>query len=481
VSQSVRIQSGIEAVGRESRSNKRQRRSDDTRQGPKTFRDPALSLFQSAAAAFARSGGLVAGGTTESLSDGSDFILDAEHACEERADGPEGVLTDRREALNVAQRGALCARLGLQLLTAQLTGNTSAADEIEQQMIGSTCDARWAKTLKQYVAAYGVTGNPEARVYVTPKNAENSIISIPARAKIALFGDWGTGAEPAKQILNHIRAQHPDILLHLGDIYYSGTPDECHDNFEVIVDETFDRAKKKTPAVYTLCGNHDMYSGGRGYYDLISRLNKGRAVQKASFFCLRADDYSWQLLAMDTGRNDYSPFSVNHAVTFVDPDEEAWLIERVQEFKGKTILASHHPMFSAFSAPSPKDAAGNENPINPNLKRLLDRLIAAGGNIPAWFWGHEHNLCVYESYAGLKFGRCIGHSAVPVFSADEPYEVVAGMLDPPALKSGTQTATLGDYCAHGFAILTLNGVSASVEYYQDRGGILDLHASEEIS
>ncbi len=479
--EAVRKHSGIEAVAPASRSKKRRRRADDARRGPKTFRDPVLSLFQSAAAAFARSGGAAAEGTTESLSDGSDFILDAEQACEERVDGREGVLSDGREALNVAQRGALCARLGLQLLAAQWAGNSAAADEIEQQMIGSTCDPRWAKTLKEYVAAYGVSGNPEARVYVRPKHAGKSIISVPARAKIALFGDWGTGAEPAKQILNHIRAQHPDILLHLGDIYYSGTPDECRDNFEVIVDQTFERAKTKIPAVYTLCGNHDMYSGGRGYYGLISRLNKGEAVQKASFFCLRAEDNSWQLLAMDTGRNDYSPFSVNHAVTFVDPEEEAWLIERIKDFKGKTILASHHPMFSAFSPPGPKDAAGNENPINPNLKRLFNRLIAAGGTIPAWFWGHEHNLCVYGSYSSLKYGRCIGHSAVPVFSADEPYEVVAGMLDPPVLKSGTQIATLGDYCAHGFAILTFAGVSASVEYYQDRNGTLDLHASETIS
>jgi DNA/RNA endonuclease G (NUC1) len=473
--EAVRIRSGIEAVRPEPGSNQRSRRPHDTRLGPKTFRDPVLSLFQSATAGFVRSDGGASRGTTENLSDGSNFILDAEQACQERIDGREGVVADGRETLNVAERGALCARLGLQLLTAQLMGNTAAANEIEQQMIGSTCDARWAKTLKEYVATYSVTGNPDARIYVKPKDAGNSVISIPANAKLALFGDWGTGAQPARQILEHVKARHPDILLHLGDIYYSGTPDECRDNFEAIVDGIFNRGNK-TPAVYTLCGNHDMYSGGKGYYDLIRRLNKANATQKASFFCLRAEDNSWQVLAMDTGRNDYSPFSVNHAVTFVDPEEEAWLVKRVKEFKGKTILVSHHPMFSAFSAPGPNGSA-----INPNLKRLYDRLVAAGGDIPAWFWGHEHNLCVYESYAGLKYGRCIGHGAVPVFSADEPYAVAAGMLNPPPLKPGTQIATLGDYYAHGFAILTLNGTSASVEYYQDRHGILNCHTSEAIS
>ncbi len=479
--EAVRGASGIEAVTDALRSKSSRRRIDDARLGPKTFRDPALSLFQSAAATFARSEAAKTASTHESLSDSSEFILETEQACEERLSGREGILIDGREALNVGQRAALCARLGLQLMMAKLAGNTAAAKEIEQQMIGSTCDPGWAKTLKEYAAAYGVLGNPDARIYIRPKEAGNSVITIPAGAKIALFGDWGTGAEPARRLLRHIKTKQPDILLHLGDIYYSGTPDECRENFEHIVNETFDRAKKKAPLVYTLCGNHDMYSGGRGYYDLVARLNKGKDAQKASFFCLRADDDSWQLLAMDTGRNDYNPVSIGHAVTFVDPEEEMWLIDRVKEFKGKTILVSHHPMFSAFSAPGPKDAAGNDNPINPNLKRLFDRLTQSGGTIPAWFWGHEHNLCVYESYAGLAQGRCIGHSAVPVFTADEPYEVSAGMLDPPALKSGTHIANLGDYCAHGFAMLGFNGDAASVEYYQDRNGTLELHVSETIT
>ena len=61
------------------------------------------------------------------------------------------------------------------------------------------------------------------------------VITIKANARIGLIGDWGTGAVPAKRILRQLKAQNPDVLIHLGDIYYSGTEEECRINFESIV------------------------------------------------------------------------------------------------------------------------------------------------------------------------------------------------------------------------------------------------------
>lgn len=472
----------VGAVAKRSRSTGagRRRTAGELAEGPQTFRDPLLSVFQSAAAAIAdRQDRTTSGASaTEGMAIDNNAILDAEEACIAALEGRGLSLPGEEEALDLGARAALCAKLGLQLFKAQLIGNKAAAEEISQQMMAGTCDPGWADTLRQYAKAYGIFADPAKRRYVRPKAAGDGVITIPAKARIAVFGDWGTGAAPARRLLTHVAAGKPDIVLHLGDIYYSGTREECDKNFEQIVDTVLQRGEAKFPPVYTLCGNHDMYSGGDGYYGLIKRLNADANQQKASFFCLRAENKSWQILGMDTGRNDYSPYSVANAVTFIEPEEEAWLERRVSEFKGKTILASHHPMFSCFGACGPKNGQGRDSAINPNLKRLYDRLIRTGRQIPIWLWGHEHNLGIYERYAGLPAGRCIGHGAVPVFSADEPYEIPAGLDDPPFLKPGTHIADLGQYAAHGFAMLALAGEELRIDYVQDRNGVAETHFSE---
>ncbi len=68
--------------------------------------------------------------------------------------------------------------------------------------------------------------------YVRPADVGNYTIPIKAGAKIALFGDWGTGGEPARRILEQMRQQQPDVVVHLGDIYYSGTDSECRSNLK---------------------------------------------------------------------------------------------------------------------------------------------------------------------------------------------------------------------------------------------------------
>ena len=96
-------------------------------------------------------------------------------------------------------------------------------------------------------------------------------------------------------------------------------------------------------------------------------------------------------------------------------------------------------------------------------------------SVEAWFWGHEHNLEIYAPYAGLRRGRCIGCSAVPVFVAQEPYKVCAGH-DIPLLPANPAVpgvpvllGTTGGVYNHGYVILKLDdaGGTATVSYYQD--------------
>ena len=446
--------------------------------GPRTFRDHLLSIFQSAAAELARQAPPERGGTLEppeAAVHGASRIQRAATAISERhAMAQAGLPAASASKPSTAE---VCARLGLRYLEAKLAGNAALAAQLEGQLKDSACDPGWATTLTRYLEYFGPDGRRRAIPYVTPAQAGGRVVEIPAGASLALVSDWGTGAAPAASVMRLIAARRPDVLVHLGDIYYSGTPTECDVNFARLVDAAFGGAR---PPVFTLSGNHDMYAGGVGFYELIARLNPAPMTQPASFFCLRAADAAWQLLAMDTGLHADDPFAVDHAPTRLEPAEIDWHVERVREFPGRTILLSHHPLFSAFSGIGPVGPGGRHNPCNPNLRAVLDRLAAAG-DVSAWFWGHEHALRIYEPYAGLAKGRCIGYGAIPVFVGEDEAPL-AGLAEPPAVVPGAGLSAQGDVRAHGFVRLALGraGAPAVAEYLEDDGGRERLVYSEAI-
>lgn len=48
---------------------------------------------------------------------------------------------------------------------------------------------------------------------------------FPSDAKIAIIGDFGTGLSDSYELLKHIIIEkETDIIIHLGDVYYAGTP-----------------------------------------------------------------------------------------------------------------------------------------------------------------------------------------------------------------------------------------------------------------
>ena len=460
-------------------------------QGPRTFRDHFLSIYQSWAADVARQR-IAECGEPESLGAALALEKPREVAAAEdvaaqvaRAGGPDKaveVLGDGPvlEDMSAGQNVRVCAALALNLMWAHLKKDIAEINKIEKEFLpGSKCDAKWVQTITEYLGYFGPSGDQRAIPYIRPAAVGTKVIPIKAGARIGLIGDWGTGAEPARRVLRQLKAESPDILIHLGDIYYSGTPAECRFNFEEIANSVFDRATSHLP-VYTLAGNHDMYSGGLGYYDLIRRLNAPPMTQPASFFCLRAEDESWQLLAMDTGQHDHTPNPSHPEPTYVDQDEVDWHEQRIREFPGKTILLSHHQLFSAFSSVAPAAERGREPCFNPRLKAAFDQLRGTGKTIAAWFWGHEHNLCIYETHLGLSRGRCLGHSAIPVFSQDNPYDVLDGIDDPPKITKRTKLSVRDNIYAHGFAVLALGKTKVDVDYFEDIGGTVKRHYSEQI-
>lgn len=99
---------------------------------------------------------------------------------------------------------------------------------------------------------------------------------LPGDAKVGLIGDWATGMPDARELIACILDQDVDAVIHLGDTYYSGTPEECRRNFKEVFDEVFAKTGKPRIPVYSIPGNHDYYAFGYGFYqEILDEINRG--------------------------------------------------------------------------------------------------------------------------------------------------------------------------------------------------------------
>jgi hypothetical protein len=347
-----------------------------------------------------------------------------------------------------------CAEVAAQFLWAEITGNKQKSEQFAGELKGSECDIGWGECLVAYLAYKASLSNLPYR----PN--EDPVFDLGQRTKLAIIGDWGTGDQVAINLLQQVAIFEPQVLIHLGDVYYAGTHNEEQTNFLDICRHILGN----NVLIFSLCGNHDMYSGGQGYYWLIDQIG-----QQASYFCLQNSD--WQFLAMDTGYNDNNPITVStnmtKLVTFGTWAEENWLLDKINLAGArKTVLLSHHQLFSPFGAVG--TVSGQPYAYNPNLRATLQAVMT---KIAWWFWGHEHTLAIFNPYMDLQRGRCVGASAVPVFTDQQSYSSAGGLqtyggLPAPTWVSGGQLGNNGTSYNNCFALMTLNGSSANVDYYQ---------------
>ncbi len=296
---------------------------------------------------------------------------------------------------------------------------------------------------------------------------------IPNDAKVAIIGDWGTGMSDAYQLLKTLLFTHnPDVLIHLGDIYYSGTPFECAQNFSKTIDLAFKHYGKRIP-VFSIPGNHDYYAFGYGYYHMVKGLNEKfpSAIQDSSFFCLRTEDNGWQFLGMDTSYYDSYPLNqidTYYAGPWLKKDEISWHYDKLKKFKGATILLSHHQLFSGNAKINGSLSKYGSYPyLN---KYLLDAFRPfLGDKVAAWLWGHEHNQVIFKNgLFGLPKGRLVGASAFEQPTKTDPYKLNYNSVP---FSTKYKLKIENGYYNHGYAIIDLanRDVPAGpvkIEYYQ---------------
>jgi hypothetical protein len=238
---------------------------------------------------------------------------------------------------------------------------------------------RWIWSLTDWV------DRSDAHPMLRPKTTTPA--SLTGDMRVAITADWGTGLYGAPKIASAMRkiaaARKFDVAIHLGDVYYSGTEDEVKERFLNVWPSdaaTVNRA---------LNGNHEMYSGGFGYFKHILPP----FGQEGSYFAIQNEH--WLLGGLDTAYVDHD----------MDNAQVAWLTLTINQAQApkprKVVLFSHQQPFSRLDSQGPK--------LQKALKHLLE-----GNRIRAWYWGHEHDCVLYDEHPKWKlFGRCLGNGGIP--------------------------------------------------------------------
>lgn len=282
--------------------------------------------------------------------------------------------------------------------------------------------------------------------------------AVPGKVNIAIIGDWGTGDTVSKSIINQVTALKPDYIVHVGDVYYAGTPLASDPNGQYYFDpgEEQNNLLVQWPPAYTgrsftLNSNHEMYSGANGlfYRALAAKANPPgngspfSAQKGASCFALQYA--GWTILGLDSAymasiSNAFMNGSIGGAAGF----QGQWM-QKLGLAPGKTIVLTHHNGFA--------DDCTSVSPLWAEINAALK------GDPYAWYWGHVHNGIVYNSpisipgFSTKTFARCLGHASLPYGPASslngKPIAYKANNLQPPPSKQ----------LYNGFAMITLQSAN----------------------
>jgi hypothetical protein len=257
----------------------------------------------------------------------------------------------------------------------------SIARELPSGAVEAKFDSKdwlgWAKSFFTWV------GRLDYAKWLTPSPNPDA---LPENARIALLADWGTGLYGAPASAKCISTTKPAFthVIHLGDVYYSGTTNEIDERFIAFWPSV-------AGSVSRACNsNHEMYSGGHGYFEKTLPLFGQRAS------CFAYENKDWLLVGLDSAYEEHS----------LTKEQLGWLsliLQDPQRASKKLVLLSHHQPYSLLDNQGPK------------LVSFL-RLLLDSGRIYAWYWGHEHRCVVYDRHPKWKLaGRCVGHGGYPYF------------------------------------------------------------------
>ncbi|WP_396917606.1 metallophosphoesterase family protein [Mycolicibacterium sp.] len=304
-------------------------------------------------------------------------------------------------------------------------------------------DPRWALSLVNKIWRDACTGSH-------PFVDNPATIKVANDAVIIVIGDWGSGLPRARLVADQVAkelARDPHrqkVVIHLGDVYYSGTEREFRERFL----DPWPVPKGSDVVSLTIPGNHELYSGGFAYFDVGLTDPRFARQQGCSYFAVETDH--WQFLGLDTAYQDAGLFG----------GQTGWARDRIVNAPPdmRTCLLSHHQLFSA-----------HENKNHP-LRTQIEPVLATE-RVDAWLWGHEHRCIQYAptTYNGhrLGFASCIGHGGVPEYLVMKEGQTAPAPWEYEYLKRFS--TGLEPWGMFGFAVLDLHDERLDVRYIDEAG------------
>ena len=300
------------------------------------------------------------------------------------------------------------------------------------------------------------------------------------KTTFAVTGDWGTGAQDAKSVRKAAMELHPDYLMHLGDVYYTGTPK--HDEKRLFAGpgteiahliDFWPKSDMKPGRSFTMNSNHEMYPGGWGLFkDALS--NPLFAHQNGCSYGV-LENHDWQIFYLDSAYNSPDFLYMYGALT----EDQIKFVQDKHKAHKRQILMTHH---------TPFDVTGQVEQVKDG-KSLLRDVGKAFGCLPEyWYFGHIHDGIVYapKTVPKSKYGpaipgtcnmRCAGHASMPygapwglakpgTHPPFKPADYIKGIDFFAGTPKGHDPAGL---VKNGFMTFTLTGDQISEAFFDDDG------------
>ena len=274
--------------------------------------------------------------------------------------------------------------------------------------------------------------------------------STPGRAKLqgdqlklVLMGDWGTDTASARAVMTAVKQENADIVIHLGDVYYSGTVAEEQSRFLPGFHSGISKA-------FRLNANHEMDGGGLSFFSSLSHPVFS-LQQNSSFFVLEFGN--WVIIGLDSA---YYADGIQYKPGRITDQGQKNLLKEYQDRNSRLILLSHH---------NPISVEGDTP-----LQLWVDVAESLNSQMPAyWYYGHKHAGVVYSglSYAGLHntSARCVGHSGMPVGRGSGFFDGDGSLKSTIEFYAHTPDAANQPQVTNGYIILTINGEQVTEEFY----------------
>ncbi|WP_223426154.1 metallophosphoesterase family protein [Tateyamaria pelophila] len=298
------------------------------------------------------------------------------------------------------------------------------------------------------------------------------------KTMFAIAGDWGTGAADAVAVRGAAMELNPDYLFHLGDVYYTGTPEfslkrpflgSGYENAHLV--DFWPKDDLKPGRSFTMNSNHEMYTGAWGLFE--DALSSPIFAHQNGFSYGMIENDDWQIFYLDSAYCSPDFLKMYGALS----DDQISFVQAMRKGKSnkKTIVMTHH---------TPFDLTGQIEQISDGKSLLRDVAAALGNSLPDyWYFGHIHDGIVYApkkvmdtpsgpAIPGVCRMRCTGHASMPYGA---PWGLAKVNRTPPFKKTGfidhieffAQSPKLdcGLLVKNGFMTVTLDGDTIEEAFY----------------